>query len=419
MRTLYICYFGLREPLVQTQVVPYLAELARSGVDVSLLTFEPRMRQSWTREAVDEWRGRLGEKSIRWFAMPYHKAPSLPATLYDVTTGALKVARLVRRYSIDTLHARNHVAGVMGAAVKQLTGARLIFDIRGFMAEEYVDAGTWPAGGHLFRLTKAAERWLLEVSDGFVVLTERAREVLFPGCTDTDSRGRPFEVIPCCVDFRRIQAAGTESRDETRARLGLVGRRVIVYAGALGGWYMTEEMADFLAEARRRDPSAFAMILTQSPSERIEEPLRRRGLSAADYLVRTVTPEEIPTYLRGADLALSFIKPCYSKLSSSPTKIAEYLACGLLVVSSSGIGDVDAVIEGDRVGVLVRQFDRESYSVALEAAERLGEDPELSDRCIASARDRFDLEGVGGFRYRRLYERLHGSGVDLGVGVLR
>ena len=37
MRTLYICYFGLREPLVQTQVLPYLRELVRDGVGVYLL----------------------------------------------------------------------------------------------------------------------------------------------------------------------------------------------------------------------------------------------------------------------------------------------------------------------------------------------------------------------------------------------
>ncbi len=41
MNGLYICYFGLREPLVQSQVIPYLAELAAHGIDLTLLTFEP------------------------------------------------------------------------------------------------------------------------------------------------------------------------------------------------------------------------------------------------------------------------------------------------------------------------------------------------------------------------------------------
>ena len=41
-KTLYICYFGVREPLVQTQVIPYLRELKKDGYEISLLTFESR-----------------------------------------------------------------------------------------------------------------------------------------------------------------------------------------------------------------------------------------------------------------------------------------------------------------------------------------------------------------------------------------
>ena len=32
MRTLYLCYFGLCEPLVQTQVLPICASSSRGGV---------------------------------------------------------------------------------------------------------------------------------------------------------------------------------------------------------------------------------------------------------------------------------------------------------------------------------------------------------------------------------------------------
>jgi glycosyltransferase involved in cell wall biosynthesis len=295
----------------------------------------------------------------------------------------------------------------MGALAKRWTGARLIFDIRGFLAEEYVDAGTWPSGGHLFRLTKWAERGLLDAADGFVVLTERAREILFPGCSDRDGRGRPVEVIPCCVDMSRFTGDHAAGRARVRAELGLEGRRVIAYVGSLGGWYLTAETAAFLAEAYRNDPASFALVLTQSPARLIEEPLRELGVPDDAFCVRTVSPAEVPCFLHAADLAVSFIRPCYSKLSSSPTKIAEYLACGLPVVSSAGIGDVDDVIERDRVGVLVREYHPEAYRKALADVDELRSDARLAERCTASARARFDLERVGGMRYRRLYERVH------------
>ncbi len=406
MRTLYLCYFGIREPLVQTQVLPYLRQLRRDGISVSLLTFEPELRQRWTEAGLQQMREQLSAEDIRWVYLPYHRRPSLPATVYDILAGTRLAARVAREHGIEVLHARSHVAAAMGLLAKRISGGRLIFDIRGFMPEEYADAGVWPAGGYLFRLTKAAERRLLAAADAFVVLTERARAILFQGNSDTDSQGRPIEVIPCCVDLRRFQAADAVSRDEVREELNLSGRRVFVYVGALGGWYLTDEMADFLAVAHRQDEKTFSLILTQSQPEMITVPLSQRGLSGADYLVRKVAPADVPRYLKAADVALSFIKPCYSKLASSPTKVAEYLASGLPLISNTEIGDLDQMIEADRVGVLIRDFNHEAYQKALAAVEELRRDPALAERCRESARERFDLEKVGGERYRRLYRRL-------------
>ncbi|HET9529636.1 MAG TPA: glycosyltransferase [Blastocatellia bacterium] len=405
-RALYISYFGLREPLVQTQVLPYLRGIIDGGFEVTLLTFEPDLKRAWTEEEAANWRARLEAEGVRWLALPYHKRPSLPATVYDILNGARLAARLLKREQIDILHARGYVPAAMGAIARRMAGGRLLFDIRGLMPEEYVDAGIWPEAGYLYRLVKRAERRLLAAADGFVVLTEKARDILFPGCLETDARGRPIEVIPCCVDTERFQEANSIPREEVREEMGLRDRRVIVYLGALGGWYLTDEMTDFLAAAHSQDTSTFSMILTQSPPEMIEPRLKDIGLLQRDYLIKKVAPADVPRYLRASDMALSFIKPCYSKLASSPTKIAEYLAAGLPVVCNRGIGDLDETIESDRVGVIIRSLDRDSYIQALLDVEALQRDGGLADRCRASASGRFGLKKVGGEKYRRLYSRL-------------
>src|SRR5215210_6669748 len=113
MRTLYICYFGLREPLVQTQVLPYLRQLTESGIEVRLLTFEPDRERSWPLEEKEDWSARLQADEIRWLSLPYHKRPSVPATVYDIVAGARLAARLVRREGIEVIHARSHVPVAM------------------------------------------------------------------------------------------------------------------------------------------------------------------------------------------------------------------------------------------------------------------------------------------------------------------
>jgi glycosyltransferase involved in cell wall biosynthesis len=405
-RALYICYFGLREPLTQTQVLPYLRELVRGGVGVRLLTFEPGGNRAWDEGEREEWRARLAAQGVQWLSLNYHKWPSLPATLYDIACGALTAIRLVRRERVDALHARGYVPAAIGALAKWRAGGKLIFDIRGFMAEEYVDAGLWPEGGLLYRLTKAAEKKLLKTADGFVVLTEKARKILFPG----GGEGRPVEVIPCCVDAERFRRFDGESRDDLRRKLNLEGRRAVIYVGALGGWYLTNEMAELMALAHYNDASTFSMVLTQSPPEMITDRLNALGVAQSDYLVKKVAPEDAPRYLKAADFAVSLIKPCYSKISSSPTKIAEYLASGLPVISNAGIGDLDDVIAKDNVGALLKTFSRESYGRALEEMKTLLLDRGVAERCRESARKRFDLANVGGVRYRRLYRRVFEEG---------
>ena len=410
-KTLYICYFGVRQPLVQTQVIPYLLEIAKDGIDVSLLTFEPDFKSKWNADEIETERKMMAEKGVDWHCLPYHKRFSVIATAYDVFRGAWFIRRMIGEKKLDILHGRVHVPTLMGAIARKFSKRkpRLLFDIRGFFPEEYTDAGIWPENGIVYRMVKRIERWLIKEADGFVVLTERAREILFPESRETgfDKLRRPVEVIPCCVDLERFEADGKISREEMRKKLNIAERFVMVYVGSFGGWYLTKETADFYGELKRQRADAFALILTQSKPEMIEPLLRKHGYNDGDVLITQVLPGDIPMYLRAADAAVSFIKPCYSKQASSPTKNAEYLACGLPIIVNDGIGDTTEFTQNDATGVVIKEFSDNSYAAALDKFwEIMMDRHSLSEKCTRSARDRFDLSSIGGERYRHLYQRL-------------
>lgn len=411
--TLYVCYFGLREPLVQTQVLPYLRQLARGGVRVGLLTFEPQTGAGPTPEELSARRAELAADGIDWFSLTYHKSPSAPATAYDILAGAREIVRLARARGANVLHARAHVPMAMALlAARSLPGVRLVFDIRGLMAEEYADAGVWREGSALFRAVKKLERAGIRRADAVVVLTRAARDWLVGQHPDAADR---VEVIPCCVDFSRYESVGEAGKDGgvevTSAGADDAGRAdakrfEVVYAGAVTGLYMLEEMARFFAEVRARRPGAFFRVLTTAPRAGAAEVLRRAGLAADEFWVGGVSAAEVPALLRGARLGLSFRKATFSQIAASPTKIPEYLAAGLPVVSSAGVGDTDALLGGERVGVVVRDFGREGLARAAGEALALADEPGVAARCEAAARAHFDLAGVGGERYRGVYRRL-------------
>lgn len=405
-KTLYICYFGVHEPLVQTQVIPYLRKIAKDGIEIHLLTFEPEILSFNEAQRHAESKS-LAEIGIIWHCLPYHKSPSVPATFYDIVNGARFVRRLNDEHRFDILHARVHVPALMAAIARKFSRnkSKILFDIRGFFPEEYVDAGIWPKNGALYRAAKRVETWLIGQADGFVVLTEKAREILFPGsaASGVDSAGRPVEVIPCCVDLKRFAKIESEDRAKIRDEIGAKGRKVLVYVGSFGGWYLTDEMMDFFAAARESDPSVFALVLTQRDVDKAIERFRSMGFGDGDYFVASVEPSEIARYLAAGDAAVSFIKNSYSKQASSPTKNAEYLAAGLPIIANAGVGDVDRQIIEDGVGVIIETLDREAYLDALERLSSLGD---VAEKCRTSARLRFDLETVGGRFYRRLYQSL-------------
>jgi glycosyltransferase involved in cell wall biosynthesis len=400
---LYVCYFGLREPLVQTQVLPYLRELHAGGVVFTLLTFEPASA-AWSPKASGEAVTELAADGIEWKYLTYHKG--LSGKVWDVVAGAFVAIRITRSRQARLLHARSHVAALMGAIARSATGARLLFDIRGFLAEEYVAGGNWREGGWLFRVTKRVERWLLAHSDGYVVLTRRAREYLFPDVTDgRDPAGRPVEVIPTCTDVAVFERAG-EQRDAMRDQLGVAGRQVITYVGSLGTWYLTDELADLFSTAWKRQPRTFILCLTPNDPQMMIARMAARNVPLEQVTVRRAAPSEIPGYLAAADFAVSFSRDGFARMAASPTKLGEYLASGLPVIHSAGIGDVDECIVDNAVGALVRQYGSPGYLEALETIDRLRKEPGLPERCRAVARREFDLHAVAGVRYRRIYDRL-------------
>jgi glycosyltransferase involved in cell wall biosynthesis len=281
----------------------------------------------------------------------------------------------------------------------------MVFDVRGLLADEYVDANHWRKDSVPYRLTKNAERRALTAADGVVTLTQRIWEVI----KDWDSlrdRNVPHAVVPCCADLElfHFDAAARAAR---RTALGIEDRFVVVYSGSIDGWYLTEEMCDFFVALRAQRPNAFFLWLTPGNQERITKQMNERGIASEDFKSFSVLASEVPSYLSAAEVGLAFIKPCFSKQASSPTKYAEYLGCGLPLVINAGIGDSDPLVTNENVGALVTRFDEANYAHAVATIDRMMSDVENRRRLNREVAEHlFDVRTVGRRLYRKLYEQV-------------
>jgi glycosyltransferase involved in cell wall biosynthesis len=135
--------------------------------------------------------------------------------------------------------------------------------------------------------------------------------------------------------------------------------------------------------------------------------MNSRNIAADHFSVTSVPARLVPSYLAAADAGLSFIKPCISKLASSPTKNAEYLACGLPLIINAGIGDSDALVNDWKAGVLLEEFTDQEYTRIGDLIQTIAAEPDARTKARAVAREVFDLETIGAQRYAALYERVY------------
>jgi glycosyltransferase involved in cell wall biosynthesis len=166
-------------------------------------------------------------------------------------------------------------------------------------------------------------------------------------------------------------------------------------------------MAAFFVALKRQRPDSFFLWLTQGDKSIVDKPMTEAGFGPDDYAVRSIAPRDMPAWLNAGDAGVAFYRPGVSRLGTSPVKVSEYLACGLPVVVNSGIGDTDALINGQQIGVLVRAFgDAEYAKAARTIAELATGGAAIRQRARAVANNLFDVRRVGVERYARLYERV-------------
>ncbi len=393
MSVLYLSYNGMLEPLGQSQVLSYLKQLATEWT-VHLISFE--RDEDWNdvieRERITR---EIAAAGVVWHPLRYHKRPSAIATAWDIATGTVTGLWLVLRYRLKIVHARSYVAAVMALILKRLTGVKFIFDMRGFWADERVDGGLWPRNGGMYRLAKAFEQRFLLAADHVVSLTHAA-VVLMQAFPYLQKCMPPVSVIPTCADLSRFAPLSRPA-----AKSGFV----LGYVGSAGTWYLFDEAAACFAQLLRIRPDARFLIINRGEHDFIRQRLTLANVPETAFELRSAAHGDMPTIMAGMDAGLFFIKPVFSKQASAPTKLAEFLGCGVPCLSNRGVGDMAETLDNHQVGVALQQFDPQSMNLALAHLLELTSDPATPKRCRDVAGKYFSLES-GVQAYRQIYSQL-------------
>jgi glycosyltransferase involved in cell wall biosynthesis len=400
---LYISYDGMTDPLGQSQVIPYLQHLAKEGYRFTILSFEKRARYQKEGPVV---RKLMKEADIEWMPLFFTSRPPVLSKIWDRYRMERTAEQLHCKHGFQLIHCRSYVAAEVGLKLKKKYGVKMLFDMRGFWADEKVDNGQWNQNKLLYRRIykhyKQKEEEFLKKADGIISLTHAAKSHLLRQPLYQDLS---IQVIPCCADLDHFNYESVSEMEVLKLKesLGIpLTSKVLTYLGSVGGWYMTEEMFTFFKMLEQEHPEYTMLILTKDEPNVVRKEAAQLGVPVDKLFITYSDRKRLPLFLALSDWSIFFIRNTFSKTASSPTKHAEIMGMGIPVICND-IGDTGKIIEQTGTGLIVKSFTDEAYKQVIKKMYTV--DPPTKVHIRHAATRYFDL-ACGVQDYLSLYKKM-------------
>lgn len=407
IKSLFISYDGLTDPLGQSQIIPYLAGLSKKGYEIHILSCEKKDNFEKQNKIISET---LDKHNITWHKIFYHKNPPILSTLFDVYKLNKKALLLYGKFNYQIIHCRSYLPALIGLNLKKKYPIKFIFDMRGFWADERVDGNLWnlnnPVYKWIYNYFKKKEKEFLLNADAIISLTDAGKMEMLSWKLGEKSIEQKIHIIPCCVDLQLFsnEYKNSQNQQTLKKHLKIVDSDfVLTYLGSIGTWYMLDEMLQFYKQLQsKRKNAKFLFVSPHSSHKEIEKGISKYNLPQENIMIVEASRKDVPLYLSISSYSIFFIKPVYSKMSSSPTKQAEIMAMGIPVICNSNIGDTNQIVERYNSGILTKTFDNISFNDIMDKMDNIKFDEiELRKGAI----EYFSLE-EGVRKYLNIYNQI-------------
>lgn len=365
-KILYITYDGLTDPLGQSQIIPYLTRLSDLNNSIHIISYEKKNNYLAN---IDYTNKLLQDSGIVWHKLWYSSRPPLISTILNLFTGYKLARRIYNTHAFSIVHCRGYVASIIGLRLKNKLGIKYIFDMRGWWPDEKRESGLW--NNSIYKIVywyfKKLEKIFFSTADYIVSLTFRGKEAIISlGVSNHNKIG----VIPTCVNFNVFPLSNLRDKHFNRAKIGIrFDENVFLYSGSLGGNYNPSILLEVFNAYIKVYATAYLLILSKDPVPPEIFSFFKSNLSNR-FSIHSVRYNEVPQFLSSADIGFIFYNQSFSVIGRSPTKLGEYWASGLPVISFKGIGDLDTIFEKYNGGGLLLSNEKDNWAAEIQGFNR-------------------------------------------------
>ena len=387
----YISYDGLLDPLGSSQILPYLEGLSDAGFKFIVLSFEKTDRKE---KLVDDLNKRLESKNIIWIYLPFKKQ------FFGYFRRILKSCYVLNKISKNKKIALFHTRGILTAIVYFICRLKcpLIYDIRAF-AGEYIDCRRVSSTSIFGYGLLYFEKFLISLSSGIIVLDVSGFSYLKQNFKRLKAE---IKVIPTCTDTKKFPILDKQSEEKN-----LECYRFVFLGGARFP-YRPDLALVFIKKLLENDINCKIDFINERDHDYINNLCNSLKIPSKNYKIFSLPQKEVSKHLVQYHSGLIFNTSGQWRKMSSPTKLGEYLAAGLHIISLSGIEVIYRLSKKQPNSFDILEevnFKKNLTKKKLEKIIKKISDPLLSINARNLAQANFDIS-IANKQYKFLYNKL-------------
>ena len=370
---LFVSDGSITNPIIQSQGLPLYNLLGKEGYKAVFVTFEEE--RLWEKGIA------LGEKIKNEFPfvilhqIKIKRKKYLPNWISYFYYGILEISKIAKSNNVQTIQARSLFPGILSLIMKVFGKFRIVYDNRGVFIEEEIFKGHWKRKSLRTSFFIRAEHLLILKAESIVVVSDKFSAYLQQKHKIKENR---ITVIPNRTIVRSTEeTAVIRNSDPVN----------IIYSGSGAAWQQIEELKTVIIEAGKIFGRITINILSYD-IEMLKTILSNEINSESTINFMKADVSEVFSCLIKNNIGLLIREDNIINNVASPLKLAEYLAAGLPVLVSAGVGDTSEFIEKFKVGVVIRN---KNYSTAFIEMKELLKDPEVYSRCRETAVKYLDI----------------------------
>lgn len=337
---------ALTSPVLHSQLFMQIKMLSDIGYECHFIGAE--RPECISPERIDDFRGRYGFTSLNIVPVP-----ALGTSYWQARNAIKSAAGAISQYyqfsSPDYTFTWNIPTWKVLQRISRHIRGTLIYQCQGALSSEVRDRGG------LINYIKAMY-WFYQEKKCFTnadilvsVSNEMSRWML------TSSGRKADYIIPCCFDGKFFYNK-PEQRNLLRRKLGWMENvPVIVYAGGASHWQRIPEMMSLLSRVQKKVKNLH-MIFLSAEVKLLEYLAAQVGLITGQYAVLNAPHDSVADWFSMADAGIILRHDTTLNNVASPIKLAEYMACGLAVIATRGIGDYSKLIERHGAGIILENI---------------------------------------------------------------